>query len=219
MKNVIVIGRVRSTVIIEAISYAYKNVLYIASSEVTKYDFNEYKEYDLIFAMNPYKSSYDLKSIINHLKYFKFDSIFYLNTYVSDSYDRYQYMKHKEKEILMKSFDLISLQIPFIFTKKFDELYIREQLPGGFEAPYIYQNDLVESLKKSTHLESAIKFLKSYNLASNYNYFIILKKILWSNTLTKYKYINLLNKVIERIILRISAYNLSLCYLKIGSVE
>ena len=210
----LVIGRVRTQSIKNAISEAYDEVIYKSSLEICDTNLKNYCGFDLIIATNPYKKKYSINEIIKKIKNESFENIFYLNTFVSNVNDRYQYLKQYEGSILKESLNAISLNIPFIFTCEYDKTMLRGNIAGGFTAPYIYYSDITNSLKKKQMIENSIKFLDSYSSSLDYKYLSILRKILWKNSFVKNKYINLIFKVIERIILKFYGVGISLCYLK-----
>ncbi len=212
--KVFVIGRVRTQSIKNAIFEAYDEVIYKSSLEINSIDLKKYCGFDLIIATNPYKKKYSINNIIKKIENENFKNIFYLNTFVSNVNDRYQYLKQYEGSILKKSLNIISLNIPFIFTCEYDKTMLRGNIAGGFTAPYIYYSDITNSLKKKQMIENNIKFLDSYRSSLDCKYLSIVRNILWKNSYVKNKYINLIFKVIERIVLKIYGVGISLCYLK-----
>lgn len=212
--KVLVIGRVRTQSIKNAISEAYDDVIYKSSLEIIDADLKNHCGFDLIIATNPYKKKYSINKIIKKIENENFANIFYLNTFVSNVNDRYQYLKQYEGGILKKSLNVISLNMPFIFTCEYDKTMLRGNVAGGFTAPYIYYSDITNSLKKKQMIENSIKFLDSNSSSLDYKYLSILRNILWKNSYVRNKYINLIFKVIERIILKIYGVGISLCYLK-----
>lgn len=214
MRNVLVIGRVRSDIINNALDQVYDKVVFVPIRESADFDFSSYDGFDLVFATNPYKGRYSLDMLINKLKLIDFVNIFYLNTYTTDAYDRYQYMKVEEEKFLSNYFKLLSLNIPFMFNSEYDMTALRPRIAGGFSAPYILESDLAECFRQVSPVEPFIKSLDSYLSSNQYSFLKSIRGILWSTSLVGNKYINLFLKISERIILRFMGVNVSLCYLR-----
>ena len=219
MRKALVIGRSRSEIIINALNAAYGEVVYISARDTSTQDFTPYAGYDLIFATNPYRGKYNLEYFINSLKHVDFVNVFYLNTYTTNAHDMYQLTKLEEEKVLDRFFEIISLNIPFMFNSEYDKNLLRGKIAGGFSAPYINEEDLAEAFNNISRIEPFVKYLDSYNPPDHYQYLVNVRRLLWSSSLVQYKYFNLMFKIMERIILRLTGSCISLCYLtgKAGS--